>query len=169
MTIKWSDGPENGGATILHYSIFYDNGNGDGLFVLLASEVASQEYVATSLDQGSTYQFRVKAQNIFGLSEYSDTLTTLSAFIPDAPTLPRATIDGSNVIVTWEEPDNGGSPITAYIVKLSDSTSSFRTELTSCDGSSQVIIDSQSCTISLDILTAAPFNLALGDPIQVVI
>lgn len=66
VTIKWSDGPENGGAPILHYSVFYDNGNGDGVFILLASEVESQEYVATSLVQGSTYQFRVKAHNNFG-------------------------------------------------------------------------------------------------------
>ena len=73
------------------------------------------------------------------------------------------------MIVSWEEPDDGGSEITAYIVKLRDSTSSFRTELTSCDGSSQVIIDSQSCTIPLDTLTAAPFNLVLGNPIQVII
>jgi hypothetical protein len=41
------------------------------------------------------------------------------------------------------------------------------TEQTHCDGASYAIINSTNCVIPLYVLTAAPFNLVLGNSIQV--
>ena len=43
----------------------------------------------------------------------------------------------------------------------------FALELSSCDGSNSVIVISSQCTIPLSTLTAIPFNLKLGDSVNV--
>jgi len=42
----------------------------------------------------------------------------LAAQIPSTPAAPTTSFDGTNVIVTWTAPNNGGSAITAYTIKI---------------------------------------------------
>jgi len=38
--------------------------------------------------------------------------------MPATPAAPTTSFDGTNVIVRWTAPDNGGSTITAYTIKI---------------------------------------------------
>ena len=47
------------------------------------------------------------------------------------------------------------------------STNAFNQELIYCNGATSQIVTAAACTIPLSILEAAPFNLALGDSVDI--
>lgn len=74
---------------------------------------------------------------------------------------PLTTWSPDDVIISWTEPDNGGSPITSYTVYIRESNGvTFTTELSYCDGSDYV--ETRQCTIPVAVLRAEPFNLEWG-------
>lgn len=89
----------------------------------------------------------------------TSSLTVLSAYIPDIPVAPVSTISTNTVVLTWIAPSDNGSAITSYSILVRDSSSDYVTELTSCDGSNSIILAAQECTIPLQTLYDAPFNL----------
>jgi len=97
----------------------------------------------------------------------SSSLVILSAYVPAQPVAPSTSIDANTVVVTWTEPSDNGSEITHYQIVFKDSTGDYLTELIQCDGSTPAIYTGLECTVLLDTLTASPFNLALGDSIDV--
>ena len=76
--------PFDGGASVLDYTVSYDNGG--MTFTILSSGLNQLTYIATQLTPGLTYSFKVQARNILGLSDYSSVISILAAQIPDAPT-----------------------------------------------------------------------------------
>jgi len=102
----------------------------------------------------------VQAHNAYGYSTYSNVVSILAAQVPAQPSTPTTTWSPDNVIVTWSEPDNGGSPITGYTVSLIQSDAiTYSTELTNCDRASSTLT---TCTIPVTFLRASPFSLAWG-------
>ena len=65
---------------------------------------------------GTSYEFTVEARNAFGYSDASAVLSILHALAPDQPSAPTTTNSGTEVILTWDEPANNGSPLTSYVV-----------------------------------------------------
>jgi len=63
-------------------------------------------------------------------------------------------------VISWTAPDNGGSPITGYTVKIrqSDATT-FTVHSASCDMSSST---ATTCTVPVSALRAAPYSLEWG-------
>jgi len=63
-------------------------------------------------------------------------------------------------VISWSAPDNGGSPITDYTVKIrqSDATT-FSIDIVNCDMSAST---ATTCTIPVTALRAAPFSLDWG-------
>jgi hypothetical protein len=49
------------------------------------SSTTATSYVPTSLTTGTTYEFKIEAKNEYGYSEYSETITLLTASTPAAP------------------------------------------------------------------------------------
>jgi molybdopterin-binding protein len=75
-------------------------------------------------------------------------------------------VSGSNVIVTWVAPSNGGSPISKYTITFRQSDGITYTENTAiCNGALTATITSLMCTISFTSFTEAPYNLAWGSSI----
>ena len=97
-------------------------------------------YTATSLNQGMTYQFKVETRNEYGFSVYSNTVSILTAQVPAQPSAPTTLWSPDNVIVSWTAPDDGGSPITGYIVKIKQNDNLFSTDLIHCDQSALTAI-----------------------------
>jgi len=83
LGLTWSAGSSNGGASIIDYRI--SMAESGGAFSVLASDLVSAEYLATSLTFGTTYEFKVEARNSYGYSAYSSTTSLLCAYIPDPP------------------------------------------------------------------------------------
>ena len=144
--MSWSAPQFNGGSAVIDYQISSDLASGNN-FVVIASGVTSFNYNATSLTEGSTYQFKVEARNVYGLSAFSNTVSILAAQVPNKPfPAPTTTWVPDNVIVNWYIPDSGGSPITGFNVLLRKSDNvTFSTDLTDCDVTSSP--SATSCTI----------------------
>jgi len=113
----------------------------------------------TGLTQGKTYVFTVSARNSYGPSEASSALSVLAAQIPAIPAAPTTSFDGSNVIVTWTAPDNGGSAITAYTIRIKQNDGVYTTVNSTCNGSGATIVQNLNCSISETVLVSAPFSI----------
>jgi hypothetical protein len=74
--------------------------------------VTETSYIATSLTAGITYEFKVESRNQYDYSEYSSTLTILSAYIAAVPDSVVTTIEGSSVKVAWSLSTDNGAPVT---------------------------------------------------------
>lgn len=65
-----------------------------------------------------TYKFKVEVRNRWDYSDYSDELTVLCAYKPTEPAEPVTSVVAADVIIDWEAPFNGGSPIIGYRVLI---------------------------------------------------
>jgi hypothetical protein len=96
----------------------------DSNFSLLTSGIQVRSYTAsTDLIAGENYVFKVKARNAVGLSLDSEVVTIRAARIPDVPANLQTSIDQAdqvpqNVIISWEMPYDGGSPLLSFTVEL---------------------------------------------------
>jgi hypothetical protein len=101
---------------------------------------------------------RVTAINAVGTSAPSlqgNGAVLPAATVPTAPAAPTTTISGTNIFINWVAPDDGGSVITSYGVKILNRVSGY-TIYTGC--TSTVV----NCTVPISVLQAAPYNLSIG-------
>ena len=88
-------------------------------------------HICTGLRSNTQYRFRLRAQNGEGMGPWSDEAcyTTLPD-VPGPPLRPasKGRLHAHSFKVRWDPPsDNGGSPITSYILELDDSANGWRT------------------------------------------
>lgn len=73
-------------------------------------------------------------------------------------------------MVNWDRPDNRGSPITAYIIKIRESDDvTFTTATQDCDGTDASIVLNRQCSFAIATLRAAPFSIEWGSNIYAVV
>uniref|UniRef100_A0A8C6U3E7 Titin n=1 Tax=Neogobius melanostomus TaxID=47308 RepID=A0A8C6U3E7_9GOBI len=125
VLMSW-EAPENdGGVPINNYIVEMRETTGAGIWVELAATVIRTTFKAARLTTGMTYQFRVKAQNRYGigpsgLSKPSKPSDQMYALDPvDPPGRPVAlNITRHEVTVSWTKPEgDGGFSITGYTVE----------------------------------------------------
>lgn len=128
--------------------------------------ITALTYTATGLTQGATYKFKVNARNVYGYSAlYSNTVTILAAQVPAQPIAPVTTWHGDGfdyVVITWTAPDDGGSPITGYTVKIKQKDETFSSDLVNCDMTSSTLT---TCTVPVSVLRTSPYSLEWGDSV----
>lgn len=93
----WTAGTTYYGAAVEDYTISYDEGKGDGSFVVLASGITDTNYLMTSIVTGTTYVLKVQARSEYGLSLASTELSALAAQGPAQPDAPTTTVNLSVV------------------------------------------------------------------------
>jgi len=79
VTLNW-DAPSDGGSPITGYRIERDSGDG-AWWLLITTEKDVLEYVDIGLSNGSTYQYRIRAINTMGNSDWSEIVSVT----PSAP------------------------------------------------------------------------------------
>lgn len=127
LTISCSEltGDATGGSPILSYQIEYalsGSGSWTTLGGLSPSSLVTQ-YTVTGLTNGQLYDARCRAQNLHGWGDYSDVSTLLAAEVPVKISPPAtSTHSGSQVVIAWTKPADGGSPITGYTVLFKTSS-----------------------------------------------
>lgn len=97
-------------------------GTASGTYTEPAATVAGSvySYAATGLTNGTTYYFVVKAINPGGDSPNSSEVSAMPLTVPGAPTNVSASAGNGQTTITFTAPsDNGGSPITGYVVTSS--------------------------------------------------
>ena len=95
----------------------------------------------------------------------SNTISVLAAQIPSTPIAPTTSISLTNVVINWTAPYNGGSPITAYSIKIKQANGTY-SNTSSCNGALSSVLTSPSCTIPFTVLQASPYNLPWGASIS---
>ena len=65
---------------------------------------------------GRYYKFKVEAKNSVGYSALSIPISILTAQIPGTPAPPTTTLIGDTIVVSWDQPDDGGTSISAYTI-----------------------------------------------------
>jgi Ca2+-binding RTX toxin-like protein len=85
-------------------------------------EPADTSVLVSGLTNGQTYTFRVRGINDFGTGEYSlpSNAVTPHAEVPRAVGIPNLLPGNRQVGVDWDAPNDGGSPITGYEVRVID-------------------------------------------------
>lgn len=131
VTVSYS-APNNGGSTITEYIVTASPG---GTTRTVTGTTLSA--VVTGLTNGTPYTFTLVARNGVGDSPASEPSSEVTpATAPDAPTDVVATAGIRSATVTWVAPaNNGGSPITGYVVR--NGTSS--TNLATVDGTTTTV------------------------------
>ena len=131
MHIKWAGliNDETGGSVVLSYHLQWDRGsNGVVWYDLIGHDTIydSEQYTFTEdVIGGIEYKFRVRARNKWGYGEWSELLSTIAANSPSQMDMVMTEVSGTNIKVTWLEPDPGSSPITEYEImfRYDDTTS----------------------------------------------
>ena len=70
------------------------------------------------LVNGTAYVFRVAAKNTTGVSPYTaSSLPVTPCSVPGAMSPPTCTPGNGQITLNWQAPNNGGSPITDYVIQ----------------------------------------------------
>ena len=118
VRLSWS-APENDGASDIEgYVIFRGTSTADLTELVQLGDVTS--YLDTSVTNGQTYYYTVAAINEAGPGDHTDPVSATPfkpATVPDKVTILTVEAKDSIVVVQWTEPqEDGGSPITGYVV-----------------------------------------------------
>ena len=123
---------------------------------------------ATGLTADTVYQFKVRATNVVGDSDFGTSISVRAAAVPATISTPETAISGDNVIVTWATPYNGGSPLTRYTITIKNADGvTFTEDTTNCNGADSTILADATCTIPISALNGAPLSLPWGSSIWV--
>ena len=158
-------GTAAGDSAILQYEISWDQGLGTGVWSTYTVVTSSTSQVTVpGLTSGATYSFKYRGQNLHGWSAgYSPVLALVALGLPRQPLPIRTTMNGASVVLTWSEPYTGGQGValTAYTVKLLDTTGALAEYTSICQGSNSAVLLSRSCTIPMSAFTS-PVNYVSG-------
>lgn len=122
--LNWKPPKDDGGVPVEGYIV--EKFDPDMGLWLPVGKSSNPEMEVTDLTPGHEYEFRVKAFNKEGESEPLVTLSPITAkdpfTVPGRPGAPQATDwDATRIDIKWTEPiDDGGSPITHYVVEKRD-------------------------------------------------
>jgi fibronectin type 3 domain-containing protein len=128
--LTWSVPPDDGGAVITNYTIFRGDSPSSMSELTTVGNILS--YNDTSVVNGETCYYQVAAVNTVGIGSRSDSIfaTPSLPFIPTVPSQPQnPQADPGNgfINITWEVPlDDGGSPITGYVIYCGNSSNSLQ-------------------------------------------
>jgi hypothetical protein len=127
ITIQWDESKDNGGAKIQRYIIFCREVNTANWNRVGVVDYTQLYYQINKLTENSYYHFRVVAENNVGQSDYLQTTRPLKArspyYVPESPEGPIVitNVTDSTAIISWRKSlDDGGSPITGYVIKRRD-------------------------------------------------
>ncbi|CAB4056799.1 unnamed protein product [Lepeophtheirus salmonis] len=145
INLSWATPHDDGGTPITSYVIkMMDIDSGDWL---VAMETKDTKATVKGLKPGHIYQFEVIAVNKEGESEPCRTLEPIKAENPyKPPSEPKepniVDFDNQSVTLRWQKPsDDGGRPITHYIIQKKDKFGGWFDALKTDDASCEARID----------------------------
>ncbi|MDX6310528.1 MAG: phosphatidylinositol-3-phosphatase [Nocardioidaceae bacterium] len=115
-TLNWT-APSDGGSPITGYKIYRGTTSG-GETLLDSPSGTSTTYSDTTAVSGQQYFYQVSAVNAIGEGARSaeQSVGGSTTTVPAAPVLSGTANSGLQNSLSWTVPNDGGSPITAYIV-----------------------------------------------------
>lgn len=112
VALSWT-APEDNGSPITGYTVSYNGGS---------QECGTTTCTITGLTNGTTYTFTAVANNDVGASEESAASAEATPDMrPEAPGPPSVEYGDGELTLDWNVPENEGTPITSYDVRISPS------------------------------------------------
>jgi len=129
-TLSWRPPQDDGGSNITNYVVEMFDCAG-GFWTKICSFVRGIQYDVIGLEPNKKYNFRIRAENQYGLSdglELEEPITAKFPFtVPDPPGKPKAVGESTTAVnLTWDRPySDGGSKIQGYKVEYRDVSESI--------------------------------------------
>ena len=166
IVVDWQKigSPQNGNSNVTSYSLEFDSGTDGKVWTALTGYIAAFTNLTTvvteNIERGATYQFKLRAQNIWGWGAYSTIHHIQAATRPLMITQITTTVNplNGNLVIAWPEADDQGEVITSSQVQVWSKMSSKW-------------IDQSPLTVETDYeipmldLQQAPYGYAQGDPV----
>lgn len=169
--LEWQAPSNDGGRTVTGYVIEYKlASDSDDPENWEEETTASTEITISGLINGEEYDFRVSAENEAGVGDYADISATPSS-VPSVPQNLSAAAGDKQVALTWEAPDDdGGFPITEYIVeyKLTADDDTAWTDIDHDSDETQATITGLTNGTAYDFRVTAVTSEGNGSPASVV-
>lgn len=175
ITVDWvalTAAEDIGGNTIDTYHLEYSSDAGSTWNTIqgdVGAESTATSGVQTGLTGGNSYVFRVTAHNDHGYGTTSATSTFITGTVPDAPGQATVALQDTTITIAWTAGSDNNDGITAYRVKIEDSSATGQEDTAECDGSDSDIISDLACTFTMATLLDAPYSLVVGDSIIVTV
>ena len=116
---------ETGDSPILSYHLQWDSGSSGVTFTDLvgypSNSLVLTYLISSGVSSGNTYQFKVRAKNLYGWGAYSTVLSLKASSVPDQPAAVTTSKDALNVRITWVAPADNSEAITAYQILIVNS------------------------------------------------
>lgn len=118
-TVTWTAGPDRGSPVTGYTVRAYIGANLDPS-VTVSTSADSSSLTLTGLINFAAYSFTVTADSAVGSSDESARSATVipAPSVPAAPEIVGTTAGDGTATVSWQAPDDGGSPVTLYTVRL---------------------------------------------------
>lgn len=120
LSVRWAAPTDDGNSDITGYTVTLTGGPTDVAPQTVAAGTLSATF--TGLARGYGYSVAVVASNAQGdsvASTYASTVP-IAALAPVTPDAPEISVSGPAVTVSWTAPNDNGSPITGYLLRLGD-------------------------------------------------
>ncbi len=115
VTLTWDEPTFDGGTPIINYKIYRGTSPGAETFLVEIGVVLS--HTDTGLTNGQTYYYQVSAVTVGGEGPRSQEVSAIPMGLPGVPIDVLAIAGNERVTLQWSAPlDNGGSPITNYLI-----------------------------------------------------
>lgn len=120
LKVTWTASADNGGRTVTYR---LQRSTSSSMTSPTSTTTTGTSVTITGLSPGTTYYFRVRAENDVGNSAYSPSASgvnvTMGATTPGAPATPTVgSVQATSAAVTYTAPsDDGGSSITGYEIQ----------------------------------------------------
>ena len=136
VTISWTAPADDGGFAIDDYELqFTENGSPWAAF----DTVEGLSVLASDLELGSDYEFRVRANSEFGSGDWSPVVAITRYTAADSPDPVTPTRGDREVELAWAAPAANGSAITGYTVSYRRATDAAWTSLTPTTATSATV------------------------------
>jgi titin len=136
VSLSWSAPASNGGAAVSSYNVL--RATTSGAESTLSTGVSGTSYTDTTVSNGSTYYYEVRAVNSAGQGVVSNEASATPA--PTAPSAPQnltASAGNASVSLSWTAPaSNGGAAVSSYNVLRATTSGAETTLSTGVSGTS---------------------------------
>ena len=116
--------------------------------------------------EGNDYQFKIRTQNVYGWSDFSDVVTVRASEAPQQPAIATTSTSDDKVRITWQAADDKGDPVTAYRETIKQADGVFSENVEYCDASVDPVFTNLYCEVPMSVLRDTAYSLGLGDLVQ---
>ena len=124
LTVTWQPPADDGGSPVTGYLVQWKDTGEEFSDTERRATVTDPRHQIPSLDNGSTYTVQVRAVNLTGTGPPASE-TGVPVTVPGLPTSLTLRSNMGNLLVSWDEPADGGSPVTGYLVQWKDTGEEF--------------------------------------------